>query len=248
MIPLTDRDLQDFQEALDWKTGMELPDGRILGVAGKRGKVSKANDSRVALVANLIDPRQGTVLEVGCCEGIHTVQLAAVAKHVTALDVRAKNVLCTLARLFVHDIHNVTVRLHDARQLSSASEHFDVLFHVGVLYHLMDPVEHLFAVRDLADNLVLDTHVTHDDTNFPRDDIHYQGQTYRAHVYREGGWADVFSGVEPASRWLHQDALVQVLRDAGYASVDVVGERLERNGPRVCIVARRKAQAGRHAA
>lgn len=248
MITLSDRDLQDFQTVVDWKTGMELPDGRVLGVEGKRGKVSRGNDSRVALVKNMIDSAHGTVLEVGCCEGIHTLQLAAVARHVTALDVRPKNIVCTLTRLFVHDIKNVTIKLADARFLDAKEGHYDVLFHVGVLYHLMDPVEHLFAIRDLADSLVLDTHVTHADTNFPRDDIRHGNKTYRAHLYREGGWDDVFSGVEPASRWLDQDALVEVLRDAGYASVEVVQERAERNGPRVCIVAHRKAQAARHAA
>lgn len=248
MITLSDRDLQDFQEVVDWKTGMQMPDGRVLGVEGKRGKVSKGNDSRVALVKNMIDPAHGTVLEVGCCEGIHTLQLAAVAKHVTALDVRPKNIVCTLTRLFVHDIKNVSVKLADARFLDAKEGHYDVLFHVGVLYHLMDPVEHLFAIRDLADSLVLDTHVTHADTSFPRDDIRHGNKTYRAHLYREGGWADVFSGVEPASRWLDQDALVEVLRDAGYASVEVVQERAERNGPRVCIVAHRQAQTARHAA
>jgi hypothetical protein len=162
--------------------------------------------------------------------------------------VRPKNIVCTLTRLFVHEIQNVTVKLADVRFLDAKQGHFDVLFHVGVLYHLMDPVEHLFAIRDLAESLVLDTHVTLADTTFARDDIHYGGKTYRAHLYREGGWADVFSGVEPASRWLDQGALVEVLHDAGYASVEVVGERLERNGPRVCIVAHRKAHAGRQAA
>jgi tRNA (mo5U34)-methyltransferase len=244
MIPLTDLELQGFQTALDWKTGLQLPDGRLLGVAGKRGKVSVGVDPRVQLVADRLQPRHKHILELGCCEGIHTVQLARICRHVTALEVRPSNIACALVRLFVHDVHNATVKLWDVRDLDESFGRFEILFHVGVLYHLIDPVEHLFRIRELANELVLDTHVCLDDTRFPRADVTYDGRTYRAHLYEgESGWFERFSGLEPNSRWLHRDALLQVLRDAGFATADLVDERIERNGPRVTLLARRTGAA-----
>ena len=249
MIALTDRELQDFQEAVDWKTGMQLPDGRVLGIDGKRGKLTIGIDPRVELFEQMFESADKRVLEVGCCEGIHTVQLARVCQHVTALEVRPKNIVGTLVRAFVHDTDNVKVKLADARDLNGDDEQFDAVFHVGVLYHLMDPVEHLCKLGELADRLLLDTHVCLDDTTFERSDETYNGKTYRSYVYgSEAGWRDMFSGLEPESRWLHVDALQEALRDAGFDDVNLIEQRIERNGPRVTIIAQRSAVEAKQAA
>lgn len=247
MIPITDHQLQDFQEALDWKTGLTLPDGRVLGVAGKRGKTCDGLDSRVRLIAERLEPADKTILEVGFCEGVHTVQLAQICKNVVALEVRPRNVACALVRLFVHGVENAKLVLKDVRDLDDRFGRFDILFHVGVLYHLMNPVEHLFKIRNLAGDLLLDTHYSNDDTRFERSDIWHAGKSYRAFLYRgEGGWSDAFSGLEAASAWLHREALLELLHDVGFESVEVVRDRIERNGPRICLLARRQAR-GQHA-
>jgi len=51
MIALTEEQPADFQECLQWQTGMRLPDGRVLGVPGKRGKINPGTDLRVETVA-----------------------------------------------------------------------------------------------------------------------------------------------------------------------------------------------------
>ncbi len=245
MIPLTDRELQDFQTVLDWKTGMRLPDGRALGVPGKRGKISAGIDFRVQAVAERLRSAGKTVLEVGCCEGIHTVQLAQVCKRVVAAEVRPKNIVGTLVRLFVHGATNVQVLMRDVRELDGRWGRFDIVFHVGVLYHLPDPVEHLFRVRGLGGDLLLDTHYGNDDTPFGRTTVHHAGRAYAAFQVGEAGWEDQFAGVEPTSLWLHRQALLDVLRDAGYVGVEVVRDRVERNGPRITILARQPSGLGR---
>ena len=58
----------------------------------------------------------------------------------------------------------------------------------------MDPVEHLFKLGELADKLLLDTHVCLDNTTIERSDETYNGRTYRSHVYTsEAGWRNMFS-------------------------------------------------------
>jgi tRNA (mo5U34)-methyltransferase len=244
MTPLTDQQLADFQAALSWKTGAELPDGRLLGVAGKRGGMLHGLDPRVAAVRDRLASAHKTVLEIGCCEGIHTVQLAGVCREVVGLDVRPHNIACALTRLFVHGVTNARLLLHDARELDDRLGRFDILFHVGVLYHLSDPVDHLRRVAGLADSFLLDTHYATEDLPFPRADITAQGRTYRAKVYQEGEWSDVFSGVEPKSRWVYRDDLLRLIGDLGFGSVEVLDDRSERNGPRFTVLARRKAQHG----
>jgi tRNA (mo5U34)-methyltransferase len=241
MLPLTDQQLADFQAALDWKTGLELPDGRLLGAAGKRGQVSQGLDPRVRAVRDRLDSADKTVLEVGCCEGIHTVQLAQVCKQVVALDVRPHNIACALTRLFVHNVTNARLLLGDVRDLDGRFGRFDVLFHVGVLYHLSDPVDHLRRVAPLADALLLDTHYADDTLPFPPATIRSGDTTYAARVYQEGAWSDVFSGVEPTSLWLDRADLLRLLGDVGFDAVEVLDDRRERNGPRFTVLARRTA-------
>jgi SAM-dependent methyltransferase len=239
MISLSDQQYRDFQSLLDWKTGIRLPDGRVLGVPRKGTFIVERQDHRVALLAERFQTAEKSVLELGCLEGSHTVQLARVCREVTAVDVRPKNIVCTLTQLFVHGIRNVEVKLADAEQFDESLGRFDVIFHVGVLYHLVDPVAHLFRIARMADDLLLDTHVCLDDTRFKPADLCQDGRTYRAYWYKEHGWRDVFSGIAPRSRWLHRDALLESLRDAGYQEIEVIETRLERNGPRVCVLARR---------
>ncbi len=238
-LQLTDQELAEFQVVVDWKTGLELPDGRVLGVAGKRGKVSKPLDFRVRKLAEEFGSADKRVLEFGCLEGVHTVQLAGVCREVVALDVRPRNIACTLVRCFVHKSDNVSPVLGDARHIDESLGHFDIIFHVGVLYHLMDPVSHIMNLARMTDVLLLDTHYCLEDTTFPRCDIRIDDKVYQAYAYGEKGWKDPFSGVEPESLWLHRQALLDVLTDAGFTSLEVFKDRIERNGPRISIMASR---------
>lgn len=240
MISLTDEQLRDLQEAVTWESGMPLPDGRILGVAGKRGGFTAARDLRVQLVVDRLDPDTKAILEFGCHEGNHTVQLAQVAREVVALEVRPKNVVAALVRLWAHDVRNARVVLKDVREVDEHFGAFDILFHVGVLYHLDDPVEHIFRIARIAPALVLDTHYADGAAETERSDLEREGKVYCAWLRGEGGWQSSFSGVEPASRWLSQDSLMDLLADAGFHEINVVSDRIERNGPRLTLLAQQR--------
>jgi tRNA (mo5U34)-methyltransferase len=216
MIALTDQQLQDFQEAVNWEVGERLPDGRILGSPEKRRAFYDGRDPRVALITEQLDPADKTVLELGPGEGHLTVQLAHVCKHVTAIEARPKNIVCALIRSFIHDVPNVRFVLGDVDDLDSSFGKFDILFHVGLLYHLRNPVVHLHNLRGIADYLLLDTHYCPSDDQFPRADIEYHGKVHKAFRWKEGAWNEPWAGVTDYARWLHRDTLFELLNDIGF--------------------------------
>jgi tRNA (mo5U34)-methyltransferase len=179
------------------------------------------------------------VLEIGCFEGIHTIALCRLAARVTAVDARVENVVKTLVRCAFFDEHP-RVFVYDV-EASGGEEDLmraDLCHHVGVLYHLEDPVSHLRRLGGgISRGLMLDTHyaLDHDAT----ETYEVDGERFRFRPYRERGRRDVFSGIRPVSRWLLLGDLTELLRRAGFASVEIVETREERNGPRALLFAER---------
>jgi hypothetical protein len=239
VIELTDRQLQDFQDAVDWETAMRLPDGRVLGNLGKRDAIMSGRDFRITALADRFELSGMRVLELGSHEGNHTVQLAELAREVVAVEVRPKNIVGALVRLFVHDVANVRLVLGDVRDLDASFGRFDLLFHVGVLYHLSDPVDHLFAIAATADALLLDTHYETRETERPRADLRQTARAYEGYVVGEGGWPNSFSGVDETSCWLERASLLRLVGDVGFGEIEVIDDRVERNGHRITLVARK---------
>jgi hypothetical protein len=88
-----------------------------------------------------------TVLEIGCFEGVHTIGLAARAGRVIAIDSRIANVVKTIVRTWSFG-HHVTAFQCDVEKASDFAmvPEVDVVHHVGVLYHLVDPIAYLLAL------------------------------------------------------------------------------------------------------
>jgi tRNA (mo5U34)-methyltransferase len=138
--------------------------------------------------------------------------------------------------------HRPVVFKSDVETASSEAELpvADVIHHVGVLYHLKDPVRHLRQLGRLAKvALMLDTHyaLDHEVTQT----YVAAGDTYAYKHYREHGTRDPFSGMYDHSKWLRLDDIVRVLRDSGFGRVDIAERRDERNGPRVLLFAEKTA-------
>jgi len=239
MIALSDQQLQDFTDAVNWEIGERLPDGRVLGSPEKRNVLFQGAPYSVALVEDRFHSKNKTILELGAGEGIHTAHLAKVCKQITAVEVRPKNVVCALVRLCLHDVSNAKVVVKDVRDLDEKLGHFDILYHFGLLYHLDNPVEHFYQVSKMADDLLLNTCYCTDQTTFQRSDIDYNGKCYKAFVYQEYGWGDVWSGVDPISRWLHKDSLIGLLHDLGYGAVEIVSDYIDKSHNRMTVVAKR---------
>jgi len=236
----TDAQLNELQRLLSWNDGSRLPDGRILG-RGRKGGPVHTMDQRIRILIERLQPTQKHILELGSCEGVHTVQLAAHCRRIVGVEARPSNVLCSLVRLWAHGVTNATVVLRRVEELDEQFGRFDILCHIGVLYHLQNPVEHLFKIRRLADTLFLDTHYWRDAPG-RRADVSYGGKRYAASLYRERrNRMDAFAGMDRDARWLERGALLSVLSDAGYTSIEIVDDRLECYGPRITIIATRTA-------
>lgn len=239
MLELSDQQLADFCAAVPWETATRLPDGRLLGRVASPRALAPAGDYRFQAIDAHRDLRRDRVLEMGCGEGYHTVQLASRFGHVTALEARPRNLACALVNVFVHGAENVHLRMMDVREAGPSLGRFDLVFHSGVLYHLSEPVEHLRRIAGLSDQLLLDTHYAPPGDRYPAADLDSGGQRYPAVAWREGGWSDVFSGLEAESRWLRRDALLRALADVGYREIEVLAEYEMEVGPRLAVWARR---------
>jgi 2-polyprenyl-3-methyl-5-hydroxy-6-metoxy-1,4-benzoquinol methylase len=112
--------------------------------AGKRNTPQQIPDPRIVHLDTLFDLSTKSVLEVGCFEGVHTIALAQRAAQVHAIDSRVENVVKTLVRTNLFGHHPVVwlCDLKKAEHLARLPK-VDVMHHVGVLYHLKDPVQQL---------------------------------------------------------------------------------------------------------
>lgn len=190
-------------------------------------------DHRLRFLLDNFPCEKLSAIEFGCWHGWHTVPLARRFQHVSAIDVRPENIAKTLFRLHLLGIKNVDVLLGDVDDL-----HFKmgVLVHVGVLYHLFNPVAHLHRVLPNCDILCLDTHINQ--PSLVKSAEIYNGVTYSGGVYNEHGWADPLSGVQETSLWLDEEELRRVLFDCGFAVVHEYHHTVPA-GERLCIVATR---------
>jgi hypothetical protein len=243
-VRISDAELEEICGMLPWYAGAYLPDGRLLGRLdarpAKRSSPEPIPDKRIVRLDQELGLRGRTILEVGCFEGIHTLGLRMFCDDVTAIDVRPVNVVKTLARLACHGAW-AKVFQQDVETLSVADGRFELVFHCGVLYHLLNPAEHLLALGQVADRVFLDTHIARDE---PRIEERRAGEvTYQGAYHAEGGWADPFSGRDPSAFWLTEASLLDLLARAGFEEQNVWEIREERNGPRISLVASRRLTA-----
>jgi 2-polyprenyl-3-methyl-5-hydroxy-6-metoxy-1,4-benzoquinol methylase len=204
------------------------------------------DDVRLKHMLYFLDVRDQRILELGPRSGHHTVLLDKMgAREIVGIEARAENVeRCNLARerfrlpaLFVRQ---------DLERLASGAEQpqfelgFDLVFNLGLLYHLADPYAVLRWGREMAPTLFLGTHYVE-----PRARRHYkqpifQPTSYRgqpAIAYREGGLADPRSGTSSHSIWLFEDHLLQLLAEAGYTRIDVLGKDEQSWHPHITVLA-----------
>ena len=238
---LDDDELALVNDLLPWRCFTVDSRGRRLGDrawTGKRDAPQVVPDWRVAVA----DERFGgladkSILEVGCFEGVHTIALCRAAREVTAIDAHLVNVVKTVVRCNLYG-HRPTVYPANVEAWpDDPGLAFDVVFHVGVLYHLHDPVAHVARLGRVARvGLLLDTHVATDAQ--ATETMSVDGRDIPYHRYAERVGSDsVFAGMDPESRWLRLEDLMSLLEEAGFATVDVVDRREERNGHRVTLVA-----------
>jgi tRNA (mo5U34)-methyltransferase len=239
---LSDDDLVKLNGLLRWNCFVADRHGRRFGNSawpGKRCEPQVIPDHRILLMNERFALRDKHVLEFGCFEGIHTVGLSMFAKKVTAVDARIENVVKTLARCALFGYSptvftcDVEVSLTELVKVEA-----DIACHIGVLYHLRDPVRHLLGLSRLVrQGVLLDTHYATDEE--AQKVYGVNGTTYRYKKYREIN-ASVFAGIYDHAKWLRLDDIVRILRESGFQHVEIVETRQERNGARALLLADRQ--------
>jgi hypothetical protein len=112
---------------------------------------------------------------------------------------------------------------------------FDLVFCMGVLYHLPDPGRGLEWMRSQGATLFLGTHYS--SGNVTSVNYVYKGKNYKASQASEGGNSHPLSGMSPVSIHLYEDDLLRLIHDAGYSTVSVLGKDLQNNAPHITVLA-----------
>ena len=239
---LSDTDLYELNRLLPWNCFVADANGRRFGDTAWRGKRAEPQaipDRRITLLHDRVDLRRRDVLEVGCFEGVHTVGLCQYAQRVIAIDSRMENVVKTLVRVSMFGYcaqvfkYNIEDESLDVGKLSA-----DVMHHVGVLYHLRDPVKHLLTIPQyIRTAIMLDTHYCEE--REATEQYVVDGRTFLYKRYAEYGRKDVFSGMYDHAKWLRLGDIVGLLQEGGFNAVEIIEKRQERNGPRVLLIAKK---------
>jgi hypothetical protein len=199
-------------------------------------------DFRVRLLSEHLDLSGLRVLEPGCLEGNITLSLLGRGAKVTSFDVRPANVAKTWIRGRCHGMHDkMDVRVGDALKMHEdfPVDAFDLIYHGGVFYHLLNPCPHLKNIAPLAKYLFLDTHVAaHDVPLYPGD---FLSERVELHLYHEdGGWDDPAGGAQEYSMWLSKESILKVAKLVGLELVATVFEDEKFTmGPRIGWLFRR---------
>jgi tRNA (mo5U34)-methyltransferase len=237
---LPDRQLEELNAILPWHSFVVDSSGRRFGAPGPHLNADQPQtfpNKRTKRMHNTFGLTDRTVLEVGCFEGLHTMGLCALGARVTAVDSRVENVVKTILRSALCGFHprvfvcNVERRPVPIDLLASEYCH-----HVGVLYHLQDPVSHVLELGQfISRGILLDTHYALDqDAN---QEYEVEGERYRFRHYGEFGYNEVLSGMYDHAKWLTLPTILSLLARAGFVRVHTVEEHVGRQGPRVLILA-----------
>lgn len=225
---LTDDQLARVNAAHRWDSFTIDAKGRRVG--NPDGRHYAIPHHHVTAADNLLRLKGREVTEFGCLEGAHTVELCRLARRVEAIDVRPENLVKTAVRTALYGCWPTLTLMDLEKDVPGAAE---VFFHVGVLYHLKDPVHHLRRISARCHSLYLDTHYT---TAPKQSYTSAAGGVHRCDD-RSENVSEIRAGVRGVSRWITLDTILAVLRDY-FPHVSVVSERDERNGPRCTVAAK----------
>ncbi len=190
-----------------------------------------------------------SVVDLGCLEGGFTIAFAARGARL-ALGIEAREISvrrCELAR-GLRRLPNAEFVRGDIKAELDRREPFDVVFATGILYHVSDPAAILASMRQACSHVALVcTHVAVTDapSHSCSDEVvrEFAGHSYRGRMYPEysptvddaekedllwAAWSDA------DAFWPYEDGLVDMIRRAGFATVEKVDmttpERAERWG------------------
>ena len=218
------------QNAVDIFPGRWASDlGKVCGVTGA-GSASVFSDARVKMAADALG-RGGQfdgkrILELGPLEGAHTYQLEQLgAERVIAVESNTEAYLKCLVVKELLGLKNCRFLCGDAvAYLEETTEHFDLIFCSGVLYHMADPVGLIKLICERASSSFVWTHYQSDEAikknvRQPRPIVSDGFEaTYYEHAYPDINNGRFWGGNTPVAAWMTQGHIVGAFRHFGFGS------------------------------
>lgn len=207
MKHLTNKQLEEINNSFDWKTKCSL--------VGKGKKVDFKGYADI--IKHMVNPTT-KCLELGCNEGYHTIELAKIFKHVTAIDIKPKNIMGALIRQWIHGCSNIDFRLLDLNKKIMGK--YDMTFSSNVLYHMKNPCQHLWDIAKITDSLLLITN-----TFSPKGKRPYLGETEigRYIFHKVGEKKTEFSGITDYALWFdNENDVIKYLKYIGFKTVKLL--------------------------
>lgn len=179
------------------------------------------------------------IVDLGCCEGGYSIELAKLGYDVTGIDIRRRNLKHAEGLKRVFKLRNVHFQMADVNDFAEFGE-FDVVLCWGILYHLEDPARLLEKIGENCKKLLLlDTHFafgeneseTHPNPHRLGEICFHkglQGRWFREYApntsdeVKEGAiWS---ANSNEQSFWLKKEYLIQKIRQVGF---DAVSEQFD---------------------
>lgn len=198
---------EQFEELQPWYTRFKIGGEEY----GGEFSVSEDCTLQAQLLQNYPSPQR--VLELGSCEGGRTFPLARRSGFVVAVEGRRQ--LIQKARFVQNELgaHNISFLELDLEQTDlEIFGQFDVVYNVGFLYTLEDPIRLLEQLTKVSDRMFLWTLVV--DKNSTDQLFHYRGK-YCVEDHPLGGRGE--KSFRPT-----YESLLQMLKDTGWGCVESV--------------------------
>ena len=243
----------DHRNAIELFAGRWATDLSSLNAEWRGGGANLVDDTRPRLAAQYLGTGSGridgmSVLELGPLEGLHSRQLEQLgASRVLAIEANAEAYLKCLIMKETLGMRNVNFMLGDFNLfLANASQQFDLVFCVGVLYHMEDPLKLIRNIARSTDKCFVWTH--YHDINQPMSrepsSVLVDGfsATYFRSPYRDRAQPHFWGGNKSSSSWMQRDDIVAAFRHFGFERVDIINDEPNgANGPNFCLAASRSA-------
>ncbi|MBV8742119.1 MAG: TIGR04290 family methyltransferase [Sinobacteraceae bacterium] len=203
-----------------WFHNLHLPDGTQTALNHPLGDFPRVKWLQIAPYIDA-DLHGVEVLDVGCNAGFYTLELAARGAHVTGIDIDARYLAqARWAATHFNLQQRVDFRQASIYEFAHQRRRFDVVWFLGVLYHLRHPLLALDIVRELTGRqMILQTLTMPGETSVPaRADI----GLYEREKLTEPGWPRMAFiegklASDPTNWWAPDPACVEaMLRSAGF--------------------------------
>jgi hypothetical protein len=217
-------------------------------LAYRRGQYG--DDVRLKYLLYFVDVRGQRVLELGAQEGHHSIILEKLGvRELVSVEARPENIAkCNIIKQRYHLDNTTFVQqnvesLYNATEPAKFSPPFDLIFCCGTLYHLPNPAKALEWMHTQAPALFLGTHYYEPGSpeSYPPGMFRWATLTHKDKSYQGLALGEdithLGSGMSELSYWPTESDLVQMLNNAGYTKVSVLGKEIQNIRPHITILA-----------